>query len=615
MKHHKKRHGRVWRRFSLMSLLVFMTIVAVFFVWRQDRIERQVIDQWIDAVLADAESELQFPDYFRRSTGTIQCPGDLSESQQISFLFNSLNRQPTAKRRNTILKILAEYFPSRAHDVLVKIATTTKHPTTKRNAILLAALYRVESDVNEFEALIAHDDPMVRSAAIDAIGIIYNPAFRIPIGKFHGWTVLSCEPEIDLRFIKDHVSQSHRSWINEFQWASVSDHPVPIPIQENILTRMLTDEHESVRSAAARVLKNHPPEDYQLRIAEWGVWIHEDKELTLIQSVFDEIPEFVHRTNDSIKDISKLRQIIFPTTKPILHFHVNQPMVIDLTVRIFLGRPWFVYPAPDDYSIHGLGWMEDSLFPPEYSLMDPIVKDQANTRNKIELREGYPWLTPNHQTKDINDITEIGFRWQSLIALPEKADWMQLEPITEEKYSWWGRLRDVPAAWISNRGESDRFVYYDGPTECASPVHAQLKKAKVQVTVPLGYPLDGARSRHFLYIDVNDEQTAGVDRKAAFERERKTKTSLRIDQLPLKGDAVKQRLTQILVEYGLNLEEAEGLVDCWTPQFFETKGKRFLTIFGTKEYNLLCPIKVSPTPTELVRVGIVLQEFSEDSSE
>lgn len=46
-----------------------------------------------------------------------------------------------------------------------------------------------------------------------------------------------------------------------------------------------------------------------------------------------------------------------------------------------------------------------------------------------------------------------------------------------------------------------------------------------------------------------------------------------------------------------------GLIDCWRPHFLQANGRRFLTIFGSADFDRLCP------PTELSRVGILLTEF------
>ncbi len=72
-----------------------------------------------------------------------------------------------------------------------------------------------------------------------------------------------------------------------------------------------------------------------------------------------------------------------------------------------------------------------------------------------------------------------------------------------------------------------------------------------------------------------------------------------------------QRFHTLLTEAGLTDDEAAGLVDSWRPQFFHSPGSRFIHLMSAMDYDLLCPIRIDPPPTELVRVGLVLSEFGE----
>ena len=86
--------------------------------------------------------------------------------------------------------------------------------------------------------------------------------------------------------------------------------------------------------------------------------------------------------------------------------------------------------------------------------------------------------------------------------------------------------------------------------------------------------------------------------------------SIDLKALPLKsGPAAIDSFRQMLVEAGLTVPEAEGLIASWKHHFFETNGTRFLLLMSADDYDTLCPIQVRPAPTELVRVGIVLTEF------
>jgi hypothetical protein len=65
----------------------------------------------------------------------------------------------------------------------------------------------------------------------------------------------------------------------------------------------------------------------------------------------------------------------------------------------------------------------------------------------------------------------------------------------------------------------------------------------------------------------------------------------------------------MLLAYGLSGPEAEGLIAAWTPQFFQTEGRRFILRMAPEDYARQCPMQVRPTPTEVVRLGLILTEF------
>ena len=78
----------------------------------------------------------------------------------------------------------------------------------------------------------------------------------------------------------------------------------------------------------------------------------------------------------------------------------------------------------------------------------------------------------------------------------------------------------------------------------------------------------------------------------------------------MNGDATRAAMLGAICEAGLNESEANGLLDCWAPQFFETPGQRVVFLLSREEYDKMCPLKVRPTPTELARVGLVLTELN-----
>src|SRR5205823_4625433 len=96
----------------------------------------------------------------------------------------------------------------------------------------------------------------------------------------------------------------------------------------------------------------------------------------------------------------------------------------------------------------------------------------------------------------LNALRGIGVRWQSLIVSPKKLAWMNIAEVgNNPRFGWWKRLREVDCSWISSRGESERFLYYDGPTYRPAMAKAAIAKGQLLIS-GIG------RNRPGLYIEV-----------------------------------------------------------------------------------------------------------------
>ena len=612
-----------WQTFSLKSLLVITALAAVFVAWRVYRYEHQTIDVWIDAVLAqekahplDYDSDISNP--------VIPCQIELSEEEKFALLRKSLRWLPTDERRNCVLKIVAEQFSAdRAHDFFLRVIDETTDEELLRNSILLASILRRAEDIAVFEEFLDHENGAVRAAAVDGIGVVHRPSFSIPAGfdimsRFQ--LLFRSDPVIDLAPLCQQVDDPEGS--NKFAtlsevtpfhkniasakwmtWKVTVERPLSKSTKNRVKHLLQHDSDARVRSAAARMASQWNPTNYSMRLAEWGVWINEGKKLTLAQSVIDEIPPFVHRVGNDVSSIMKGRtNSLIIITKPIIHITVDQPLVVDLSVKIAGGRPWFVFPMPDDFSIKG---STGQLGVPQIQPRD--VPEKMELGELDDLREGYPWLAPSHSRHYVIYPVATGFRWQTLFVAPEKPDWMKLEPVQDPQFAWWERLRDVNCSWVDNRGESERFLYYDGPTELPSPVRVRKETGHLVIDTPINNVVTEISTAHF-YIEVENGKISAAKKRFEFSVNDQ-RIQMPTTELEFQGDQVEAQLKGLLVSYGLNSDEALGLIDCWRPQFFETDGKRLLTVFGKEEYEKLCPMQVRPEPTELSRVGIVLTEL------
>ena len=191
----------------------------------------------------------------------------------------------------------------------------------------------------------------------------------------------------------------------------------------------------------------------------------------------------------------------------------------------------------------------------------------------------------------------------------------------DPKYAWWSDLRNVPCSWVGNLNESERFLYYDGPTLAKSPLDVQYDSDEITITkqdifdlqffqsiyelesTPKELPTD---QRICFYIRVTEDEVC----EGSFNQ----LNDLKVDLGKLKldnADELQQQMLAALQHAGLNHAESAGLLKCWTPAFFEKPGQRIVFLLHRDEYDLMCPMDIRPKPTETARVGLVLTELLE----
>ncbi len=226
-------------------------------------------------------------------------------------------------------------------------------------------------------------------------------------------------------------------------------------------------------------------------------------------------------------------------------------------------------------------------------------------------------------------IYRLGLRWQSLVVSPSflPGDLPVTVP-ADPRFNWWKRLREVPSSWVTNRGETERFLYYDGPTQADAPMIARMEKSErslVFTELALDKPAAASgytKNRQPPFDPLGPQSTSGlpdheglyIDFRGGLLRGQVVKISsgmreALISNPPLQGNEVIAALREMLTRYGLTAAEAEGLIATWTPQLFQTEGRRFVLRMSPEEYSRQCPMQIRPRPTEVVRLGLILTEF------
>jgi len=505
------------------------------------------------------------------------------------------------------------------------------------------ALCRRPTDLDTFAALLDHDDPAIRAAAADAVGInrvpyhlpVYDP-FYFP----YQLPVIASDPPIAVHglFKPTTETRAEGRFVRPFDpWATPKNIvAMPPAVLERLRTMMLTGATMEEREAAARAVLSCPPENYTLRVAEWGVWLAEGGDLKLAKSIIDEVPPFVHRTGNPYAEFTE--RLIFPSvvTKPILHVYASGPMSIDVQVLIRQGRPRFAYPMPDDFHVDLAG--PNRVRGPGKPQPALVAFDGVVDGTPFKVSEGYPWFQPSHRKHvtggmtGTQDIMHIGLRWQSAVVTGEQPAGIQLPVVGDDpRFAWWSRLREVKSNYVTSRGETERFLYYDGPTLASAGVSVVYQDGVlVGFTIAEGNMPAGRRQpdrgpdpsksgeHAALYIQVDSARMRGervtLPAKVVFRHP--------LSNLDLTGEeqvraALLAMLTdkQAIPDGGLTEAEANGLIDAWVPHLFQTAGKRLIMRMTRGEYDNLCPIDITPKPTTLTRVGLILFEFPAETPE
>jgi hypothetical protein len=607
--------GRFWPRSLALLALLALATCAIAIGWPY-RVGQRETREW------------EHDPGWSRSRGYAYAPADAIPAQAAAL------RYGPPRQRVAALKMLAERWNWAEHSLPILRAAVRREtdPAVLAAEIHVLALARDGDSGSFFKAALDDPaaDPAVRAAAADALGLLHLPAhLQVSPGDFMT-SDLALRTNPPVRVTSVLSARDHRVY-------STVVHPTPPGTRESLERLMLQGGTLEERDAAARALVHRPPPNHHLRYAEWGVFQTRagTGDIQFAKEQLDEIPPFVHRVGNPTAELEqRITPMPLNVWKPVIHLTAAAPMAVDLEVCIAGGRPWVAHPRIDDLVIAPIQadfaarnrlWRADSFTTPGTTqpstsgLFQPF-DPPPGLPVQPDLREGYPWLAPAHRTLTVqtwgpstynNQIVSgpnsvliggIGARWQSLIVSPTKLPWMQPAPVGQDpRFKWWQRLRDVESSWVSNRGESERFLYYDGPSLRSAPVSVSFRDGQVDVFTNPAAP---AVNRRGCYLQVAPAGVALV--MIDNIRTRPIDISAARPQPPAAAEAA---LAEALIKQGLTPSETAGLLQAWRPAFFQTPGRRFLSFLTREDYDQLCPLNIHPAPETTVRVGLLWTEF------
>jgi len=208
----------------------------------------------------------------------------------------------------------------------------------------------------------------------------------------------------------------------------------------------------------------------------------------------------------------------------------------------------------------------------------------VDVRVTVGFRGGRPWLHYPAATGGTGPagptLTWVG----RLEPAPYRTTFAQVDAS-----HWWSDLRGVGATPFVSRldGRTEGFLFYDGPV-AFEPVFDIDRRA--------GTVTPRASEREVWLAERNTVTHLQLGGHGSPRRSRMTRATFRA------------RLTEALRARGLTAPEARSLVSTWRDELFAAEPHAVYFV-PRDAYDRMLPLQITPAPTELVRVGLVIERL------
>ena len=339
----------------------------------------------------------------------------------------------------------------------------------------------------------------------------------------------------------------------------------------------------ALRAAPAQAQRRATPRGSVARsgltLHEWGVWRldPEGARVTHLQDLARESPRFVYRVDGSL-------------SVPLQHGAQPQPQPTP-------PRPTPQRPTPQrpDPQIDPWGGLQPA--PGNTVARKPVIFLRAahDVPLSLEVRfaGGDPWLHyPAAQI--LRDGGDPGLRFVGRVAARGGT---RLAPAPAGHF-WEGLRRAGRSLFLAPDGTAERFLFYDGPVAFRPAFRARPGDAPperlpdaLEATV---YRVVGPRFTRWSLSPQAATLGAPLARTAEGD-------------LP----ALRRLLEREARTQGLDAKETRALLDTWRDELFGRPGAappppRLIYFVTRARYDAMLPLRVSPTPDAVVRVGLVI---------
>lgn len=188
---------------------------------------------------------------------------------------------------------------------------------------------------------------------------------------------------------------------------------------------------------------------------------------------------------------------------------------------------------------------------------------------------------------------------------------------------WLNHLRDVECSRITvtggkiprspSNGFAEKFIYYDGVSH--APKSPIARREKDTVILQSTSDHDWHDVLVIERIDGRARVSNWIDKLAAGTNETTISfTDITRNEATARS-SLQSQLLKRLTSAGLYKDEANALVKVWAPGLFEQDGLLLFYRAPQKTYDTWLPLELTPKPTNMVRVGLVVHSHLEPELE
>ena len=326
-----------------------------------------------------------------------------------------------------------------------------------------------------------------------------------------------------------------------------------------------------------------------LTVHEWGVWRVDPAgtRVAHLQDLARESPGFMFRVDGT-------------TSVPLVHGAQPQPM--PQSVRPQPVRPQRPQPVrpPQPHPVRPPHWGGPHPGPGGAVARKPVIFLNARRETDVSLEVrfvgGDPWLHyPAAQI--LHDGGDPGLRFVGRVA-PRAGTRLAAAPAGH----FWEELRSVGASlFLAPDGTAEQFLFYDGPVAFSASFSAVSDQS------PLLRSAGAGETTAFRVTDNTYERWTVLPPRSGAGA-----ALTRAMQRSGGGDLVafRRELEAAARAQGLSTAETRSLLETWRDELFGSPSapapSRLVYFITRARYDAMLPLRVSPTPDAVVRVGLVI---------